>query len=89
MAVRDKRSISLPPSLAADIDAAAAASGLTVSAWLAQTAARRLKLEAGLAGVSAWESEAGVLTPDERATGEQWALSILDSGDIRSTRASA
>jgi hypothetical protein len=43
MAVRQKRSISLPPELAKAIDQAASAEGTTVSAWLADTAAHRLR----------------------------------------------
>jgi hypothetical protein len=39
---------------------------LQLANWLAETAARRLKIEAGLAGVAAWEAEAGALTDDER-----------------------
>lgn len=88
MATRDKRSISLPAELAAGVDRAAAAAGLTVSAWLAQTAAHRLKVEAGLAGVAGWEAEVGALSPEERADGEEWARRIL-AADSRSARVSA
>jgi hypothetical protein len=53
MARREKRSVSLPPDLARAVEQAAKAEGTTFSAWLAQTAAHRLKLEAGvLAGKS-------------------------------------
>lgn len=88
MATRDKRSISLPADLAARVDQAAAAAGTTVSAWLAQTAAHRLKVEAGLAGVASWEAEAGALTPEERAGGAEWARRVL-AADVASARASA
>jgi predicted transcriptional regulator len=77
MARSAKRSISLPPELAAQLDRAAAEAGTSVSSWLAGTAARRLKIEAGLAGVTAWEAEAGALTDDERAEGEAWARRVL------------
>ncbi len=88
MTRRAKRSISLPPELAAQLDRAAAEAGTSVSSWLAETAARRLKIEAGLAGVAAWEAEAGALTDDERAEGEAWARQVLGRGaDAR--RASA
>ena len=88
MTRRAKRSISLPPELAAQLEHAAAEAGTSVSSWLAETAARRLKIEAGLAGVAAWEAEAGALTDDERADGEAWARRVLARGaDAR--RASA
>ena len=54
MAVRDKRSVSLPPELAEAIDKAAAEEGTTFSAWLAETAAHRLRLDAGRRGLAAW-----------------------------------
>jgi hypothetical protein len=69
VAQRDKRSISLPPELAAAIDAAAEADGTTVSAWLAETARRRLRLEAGRLGIAEWERENGPLTAEELAAG--------------------
>lgn len=59
MAVREKRSVSLHPDLAADIDKAAAESGTAFSGWLAETAARRLRLEEGRKGIQAWEAEKG------------------------------
>jgi hypothetical protein len=80
VARRVKRSISLPSELAAQLDRAAAEAGTSVSSWLAETAARRLKIEAGLAGVAAWEAEAGALTEDERADGETWARRVLSRG---------
>jgi predicted transcriptional regulator len=50
MAQRQKRSISLPSDLADAIDQAATAEGTTVSAWIAETAAHRLRLDAGRQG---------------------------------------
>ncbi len=67
MAQREKRSISLPPDLARAVDDAARAEGTTFSAWLAQTAAHRLKLEAGRQAIAEWELENGPLTPEELA----------------------
>ena len=49
MAVRKKRSISMPPDLDAEIAAAAADAGLSYSAWLADTARREFTIRAGLA----------------------------------------
>lgn len=71
MAQREKRSISLPPELARAVEEAARAEGLTFSAWLARTAAHRLKLDAGRQALAEWEAENGPLTPEERAEG--WA----------------
>jgi hypothetical protein len=77
MAVRQKRSISLPPDLADAIDQAARRDGVTVSAWIADTAAHRLRLEAGRQGVAEWERQHGALTADELADGLARARAIL------------
>lgn len=77
MAVRQKRSISLPPDLADAIEQAAAAEGTTVSAWLADTAAHRLRLESGRRGIAEWERQHGPLTADELAQGLARARSLL------------
>ncbi len=83
MAQREKRSISLPPELARAVDDAARAEGTTFSAWLAQTAAHRLKLEAGRQAIAEWELENGPLTPEELASGRARARALLgrDAGD--------
>jgi hypothetical protein len=67
MAIRTKRSVSLPPGLARDIERAAARERSTVSAWLATAAARRLKLDAGRSLIAEWERENGPFTPEELA----------------------
>jgi hypothetical protein len=54
MAQRKKRSISLAPDLALAVDNAAQHKGTPLSAWLAQTAARRLKLEARRQAIAEW-----------------------------------
>lgn len=77
VAQRQKRSISLPSDLAHAIDAAAAAEGTTVSAWIADTAAHRLRLDAGRQGIAEWERKHSNLTPDELAEGLARARSIL------------
>ena len=83
VAQREKRSISLPPELARAVEEAARAEGTTFSAWLAQTAAHRLKLEAGRQAIAEWERENGALTPEERAEGRARARALLgrDTGD--------
>ncbi len=77
MARRDKRSVSFPPELAEAIDRAAADSGSSFSAWVAETAAHRLRLEAGRRGVAEWEAENGPLTPRELAEGLAHARDLL------------
>jgi hypothetical protein len=77
MAQRDKRSVSFPPDLAKAIDAAAAASGTSFSAWVAETASHRLRLEAGRRGVAEWEAEYGPLSERELAEGLARARELL------------
>lgn len=77
MTVRQKRSISLPSDLADAIDRAASAEGTTVSAWLAETAAHRLRLDAGRRGIAEWERRNGPLTPGELAEGLARARAVL------------
>ncbi len=88
MAVRQKRSISLPPDLAEAIDAAAIAEGTTVSAWLAETAAHRLRLDAGRRGIVEWERDNGPLTATELAGGLARARAILGHSSSARRRAS-
>jgi hypothetical protein len=45
--------------------AAAAADGVSVSAWMTEAARRALVVRDGLAGVAEWEARHGRLTPDE------------------------
>jgi len=77
VAQREKRSVSLPPDLARAVEQAAKAEGTTFSAWLAQTAAHRLKLEAGRQAIAEWERENGPLTEAELADGLARARSSL------------
>jgi hypothetical protein len=91
MAVRKKRSISLPPDLDDQIAAAAEQAGMTYSAWLAATARKEFTLRAGLAAVADYEREHGPFTHDELADSDQWAEAVLArSGQAgRSQRRSA
>lgn len=77
MAQRDKRSVSFPPELAKAIDQAAAAAGSSFSAWIAETASHRLRLEAGRRGVAEWEAEHGPLSEAELAEGLARARELL------------
>jgi hypothetical protein len=76
MAVRKKRSISIPPELDAEIAAAAQAAGMSYSAWLAQTARKEFIIRAGLEAVSQYEAEHGAFTPEEIAEAEEWAARV-------------
>ena len=77
MPQRQKRSISLPAELADAIDQAATAEGTTVSAWIADTAAHRLRIDAGRQGVAEWERQHGALTPEDLADGLTRAKAML------------
>lgn len=78
MAVRKKRSVSIPPDLDAQIEAAAAEAGVTYSAWLAATARKEFTVRAGLKAVAEFERMQGAFSPDEIAEAEQWARDALE-----------
>jgi len=78
MAVRKKRSISMPPDLDADIAAAAAQEGLSYSAWLAEMARKEFTIRAGLAAVSQFEQDHGPLTAEELSEADQWAAAAVE-----------
>jgi hypothetical protein len=82
MAVRKKRSISMPPELDAEIAAAAAEAGLSYSAWLADTARKEFTIRAGLAAVGQFEEDNGPFTADEIADADAWAAHVI----VRSSR---
>jgi hypothetical protein len=78
MAVRRKRSISMPPDLDAEIAAAAARAGMSYSAWLADTARKEFAIRAGLAAVNQFERDHGTFTPQEVSAAEEWAATALE-----------
>jgi hypothetical protein len=78
MAVRKKRSISMPPDLDAEIAAAAAQAGMSYSAWLADTARKEFTIRAGLAAVSQFEADHGAFTPEEVSEAEEWAATAVE-----------
>jgi hypothetical protein len=78
MAVRKKRSISMPPDLDAEIAAAAAQAGMSYSAWLADTARKEFTIRAGLAAVSQFEQDHGAFTLEELADAQQWAATAVE-----------
>jgi hypothetical protein len=78
MAVRRKRSISVPPDLDAQILTEAARDGVTYSAWLTTTARKELMIRAGLSAVAEVERELGRFTDEELADAEKWARETIE-----------
>ena len=66
-----KLAITVDPDVHAQIIAAAAAEGLSVSAWMTAAARRALIVRDGLAAVAEWEAEHGALTREELETARQ------------------
>lgn len=60
-------SISLDPQLGDDIRGAAERAGVSVSAWLADAAAARLRKQALAEFLSDWQAKHGKITADELA----------------------
>jgi hypothetical protein len=77
MAVRKKRSISMPPELDAEIAAAAAEAGMSYSAWLADTARKEFTIRAGLAAVGQFERDHGAFSAAEVADADEWAAQAI------------
>jgi hypothetical protein len=71
MAVRKKRSISIPPELDAEIAAAAEQAGMSYSAWLA--ARKEFTIRAGLSAVDQFEHDHGAFSAAEIADADEWA----------------
>jgi hypothetical protein len=65
MAQVDRFSVTMPPELGEGVRQAAARQGTSVSAWLTEAAADRLRNELLGAALDAWESEDGSFTEDE------------------------
>ncbi len=89
MALREKRSVSLPPRLARAIAQAALRGETSFSGWIAETAAHRLRLESGREGIAEWERQNGPLTPAELAEGLARARRALGRTSRRSPSKSA
>jgi hypothetical protein len=85
MAVRKKRSISIPPELDAEIAAAARDAGVSYSAWIAQTARKEFTIRAGLEAVSQYEAEHGPFTSDEITEADEWVARITQPPATRRT----
>lgn len=68
-----KLAITVDPDVHAQIIAAAAAEGLSVSAWMTAAARRALIVRDGLAAVAEWEAEHGAFTREELEAARQRA----------------
>jgi hypothetical protein len=66
-----KLAITVDPDVHAQMIAAAAAEGVSVSAWMTNAARRALLVRDGLAAVAEWEAEHGALSQDELAAANQ------------------
>jgi hypothetical protein len=77
VAVRKKRSVSIPADLDAQIETAAKKAGMSFSGWLAATARKEFTIRAGLDAVASFERSEGAFTPEELAEAEQWAREAL------------
>jgi hypothetical protein len=64
-------SIALDERVAEAASRAAAAAGLSLSAWMTRAAAHELAVQDGLAAVAEWEAEHGALTADELAEADR------------------
>jgi hypothetical protein len=69
MAVR-KLSVALSETVAGQAAAAASKRGLSLSAWLNESAQNSLRVEAGLAAVAEWELEHGSFSAEELAAAD-------------------
>jgi hypothetical protein len=61
----DRFSVTMPPDLGEGVRQAAARQGTSVSTWLTQAAADRLRNEFLGAALDQWEAEDGAFTADE------------------------
>ncbi|MDA8322648.1 MAG: hypothetical protein M0030_22970 [Actinomycetota bacterium] len=83
MAVRKKRSISIPPELDDQIAVAAEAAGMSYSAWVALTARKEFTIRGGLEAVGQYETEHGTFTPEEIAEADEWAARVTRPASAR------
>ncbi len=60
-----KLAITVDPEVHGQVLAAAAAQGVSISAWMTDAARRALRQQDGLAAVRAWERQFGKLTDQE------------------------
>jgi hypothetical protein len=90
---RGKPSPKLAITVDADVHArvvdAAAAEGVSVSAWMTSAARRSLLVRDGLAAVAEWEAEHGTLTESELAAARQRVAAQVGPTPARARKRSA
>ena len=85
-----KLAITVDPDVHAQVLAAAADDGVSVSAWMTKAARRALHVRDGLAAVAEWEAEHGAFSDAEMAAARQRvAAQIGGKASSRSARRSA
>jgi len=72
MATVDRFSITMDPELGKAVRAAAEAEGMTVSAWVAEAAADRVRIRLLGEALDEWEAEHGTLTDEDMAAAEKF-----------------
>lgn len=72
-----KRSVSFDPEVAAGIEEAASAEGISFSAWLNRAVVDKLKVYRGLVGVREWEAEHGPIPADMEAWAQETVEEIV------------
>jgi len=81
-----KLAITVDREVHAQVLAAAAEEGMSVSAWMTSAARRALLVRDGLRAVAEWEAQQGTLTDAELAAARRRVADAL-SGAAQSTRA--
>jgi hypothetical protein len=72
--------ITVDPDVHAQVVAAAAAEGVSVSAWMTHAARRALLVRSGLEAVAEWEAEHGALTEVEMTAARRRVAAERRSG---------
>lgn len=78
-----KLAITVDPDVHEHVLAAAAADGVSVSAWMTEAARRALLVADGLRAVAEWEEEHGALSEDERSDARRRVAQELASASRR------
>ena len=81
--------ITVDPDVHARVVEAAAAEGVSVSAWMTKAARRALLVRDGLAAVAEWEAEHGPLTDAELTAARQRVASQMGARSPRARKRSA
>lgn len=84
-----KLAITVDPEVHTQMLAAAAAEGMSVSAWMTKAARRALLVRDGLAAVAEWEAEHGPLSDAEMAAARQRVATQIGGKAPRPARRSA